>query len=85
MNRDKALSILEIAVIVILALVPLSVSLPYRVNIFISWEGAYRMSHGELPFRDFGTSLGGMYWVIPAIFFKIFGTQMIMIPMRTGS
>ena len=35
------------------------------------------MSKGQLPFRDFGTPLGGMYWVIPAIFFKIFGTQMI--------
>jgi len=35
------------------------------------------MSRGQLPFRDFGTPLGGMYWVIPAIFFKIFGPKLI--------
>jgi hypothetical protein len=53
--------------------VPLFIRLPYRVNIFLSWEGAYRLSEGQLPFRDFGIPLGGMYWVIPAIFFKLFG------------
>ena len=64
-------------IIVLLACVPLFIHLPYRVNIFLSWEGAYRMSHGQLPFRDFGIPLGGMYWVIPAIFFKLFGSQLI--------
>jgi hypothetical protein len=63
----------EVLIILLLACVPLFVHLPYRVNIFLSWEGAYRMSRGQLPFRDFGTPLGGMYWVIPAIFFKLFG------------
>ena len=67
----------EVLLIVLLACVPLFIHLPYRVNIFLSWEGAYRMSHGQLPFRDFGIPLGGMYWVIPAIFFKILGAQMI--------
>jgi hypothetical protein len=67
----------EVLIIVLLACVPLLLHLPYRVNIFLSWEGAYRMSKGQLPFRDFGTPLGGMYWVIPAIFFKLFGPKMI--------
>jgi hypothetical protein len=66
----------EVAIIVLLACVPLFIHLPYRVNIFLSWEGAYRMSKGQLPFRDFGTPLGGVYWVIPAIFFKLFGAQL---------
>jgi hypothetical protein len=66
----------EVAIIVLLACVPLFIHLPYRVNIFLSWEGAYRMSKGQLPFRDFGTPLGGVYWVIPAIFFKLFGPQL---------
>ena len=35
------------------------------------------MSNGQIPFRDFGTPLGGMYWVIPAIFFKVFGPKLI--------
>lgn len=67
----------EVSIIVLLACVPLFIHLPYRVNIFLSWEGAYRMSQGQLPFRDFGLPLGGMYWVIPALFFKIFGAKMI--------
>ena len=67
----------EVLVILLLACVPLFIHLPYRVNIFLSWEGAYRMSRGQLPFRDFGTPLGGMYWVIPAIFFKLFGPKLI--------
>src|ERR1700743_2650779 len=73
----KILTRIEILLIVVLAAVPLFTTFPYRINIFLSWEGAYRMSHGQLPFRDFGIPLGGMYWVIPAIFFKIFGPQMI--------
>ncbi|HVS97743.1 MAG TPA: hypothetical protein VHE54_14715 [Puia sp.] len=67
----------EVFIIVALACAPLFIHLPYRVNIFLSWEGAYRMSRGQLPFRDFGIPLGGMYWVIPAIFFRIFGPAMI--------
>ncbi len=73
----RLLSTVEILVIVLLACVPLFATFPYRVNIFLSWEGAYRISEGQLPFRDFGTPLGGMYWVIPGIFFKIFGAQLI--------
>jgi hypothetical protein len=67
----------ELFVIFLLAIVPLFIRMPYRVNIFLSWEGAYRMSQGQLPFRDFGIPVGGMYWVIPAIFFKLFGPAMI--------
>jgi hypothetical protein len=35
------------------------------------------MVKGQVPFRDFGMPVGYMYWVIPAIFFKLFGVQMI--------
>jgi hypothetical protein len=75
--KESYLYTAEVLIIVLLACVPLFATFPYRVNIFLSWEGAYRISQGELPFRDFGTPLGGMYWVIPGIFFKIFGAQMI--------
>jgi len=76
-TQSNYLKIAEISIITLLASVPLFATFPFRVNIFLSWEGAYRMSQGELPFRDFGLPMGGMYWVMPAIFFKIFGTQMI--------
>ena len=76
-RKDKFFSVLEIFIIVLLAIVPLFMTFPYRVNIFLSWEGAYRLSQGQVPFRDFGIPMGYMYWVIPALFFKIFGAQMI--------
>lgn len=76
-KKEKLFSLLEISIIVLLAIVPLFVSFPYRINIFLSWEGAYRLSEGQIPYRDFGMPLGYMYWVIPALFFKIFGPQMI--------
>jgi len=76
MNRNLAAKA-EILFIVLLACVPLFIRLPYRVNIFLSWEGAYRISEGQLPFRDFGTPLGGMFWVVPALFFKVFGPKLI--------
>jgi hypothetical protein len=76
-RKIRVFAWLEIACIVLLAIVPLFLTFPYRVNIFLSWEGAYRMSQGQIPYKDFGMPLGYMYWVIPAIFFKIFGTQLI--------
>ena len=76
-KKNKLFSAIEIFIIVALACIPLFGSFPYRVNIFLSWEGAYRLSQGEIPYRDFGMPLGYMYWVIPALFFKLFGTQMI--------
>lgn len=78
MNRLKRiLSFAELLIIVVIALIPLFPNLPYRLNSYLSWEGAYRMANGQVPFRDFGMPLGYMYWVIPAFFFKIFGAQMI--------
>ncbi|MBC9910089.1 hypothetical protein [Chitinophaga varians] len=68
---------LEIMIIVLLALVPLFTTFPYRVNIFLSWEGAYRLSSGQVPFKDYGSPLGYGFWIIPALFFKIFGPQLI--------
>jgi len=76
-RRSKLFTILELGIIVLLAVVPLFLTFPYRVNIFLSWEGAYRLSEGQVPYRDFGMPLGYMYWVVPALFFKIFGAQLI--------
>lgn len=76
-QRLRLLSLLELALIIGLACVPLFVTFPYRVNIFLSWEGAYRLSQGQVPYRDFGMPMGYMYWVVPALFFKVFGPQLI--------
>lgn len=73
----RILSAAEVLLIVAIALIPLFPNLPYRLNIYLSWEGAYRMANGQMPFRDFGMPVGYIFWVIPAFFFKIFGAQMI--------
>lgn len=73
----RILSLVEIGLILLIAIAPVFASFPYRNNIFLSWEGAYRLSEGQIPFKDFGMPVGYMYWVIPAIFFKIFGAQLI--------
>lgn len=38
----------------------------------ITFEGAYRLFLGQVPFRDFGTPVGPVSFLIPALFFKLF-------------
>jgi hypothetical protein len=70
---DWHITLLQFVTIAGFSLVPLLVNLPYRVNIFLSWEGAYRLYLGQMPFRDFGMPLGFGYFAVPALFFKLFG------------
>ena len=65
-----------ILIIVGLAIIPLLTNLPYRINIFLSWEGAYRLYLGQVPFKDFTLPLGYSFWLIPALFFKLFGPSL---------
>lgn len=76
-KNQRLLSILEISFVIIFAVIPLFVSFPFRLNIFLSWDGAYRISQGQMPYKDFGLPLGYGYWLIPALFFKMFGPDMI--------
>ncbi len=68
---------LVLGTILIFSLLPLLIKLPFRVNIYVTWEGAYRMYLGQLPYKDFGMPLGYGFWIIPFVFFKIFGPYMI--------
>jgi hypothetical protein len=77
MMSDRKISFLEWFLIIVFSIFPIFLSFPYRVNIFLSWEGAYRMSEGQIPFRDFGIPLGYMFWVIPAFFFKLLGPSLV--------
>jgi hypothetical protein len=70
---EKQLFGLELIIGLVFCLAPLLFNNPYRINIFLSWEGAYRMYLGQMPFRDYSLPMGYGYWVIPAVFFKIFG------------
>jgi hypothetical protein len=70
---DRTISLSSYALIVITSIIPLFLEFPYRINLFLAWEGAYRMSNGEIPYRDFGSPVGYGFWILPAIFFRIFG------------
>lgn len=67
----------EWLLIVGFCIIPLFVKFPFRINLFLAWEGAYRLAEGQVPFRDFGMPLGFGFWIIPALFFKVLGYQMI--------
>jgi hypothetical protein len=73
---DRQLFLFEILIALVFCFAPLLYNNPYRLNIFLSWEGAYRLYLGQIPFRDFSLPMGYGYWVIPALFFKIFGPYM---------
>lgn len=77
LNHPVIPSALEVLIIVVLAMVPLLMSFPYKVGIYLTWEGAYRISEGQIPFRDFGLPMGGFYWIIPALFVKLFGPGLL--------
>jgi hypothetical protein len=70
---DKNAVRLEYFLIVITAVLPLFFNYPYRINLFLAWEGAYRMSIGQIPYQDFGSPVGYGFWLLPALFFKLFG------------
>lgn len=74
--KNRHLDIIAYTFAAIIIFIPLFVVFPYRINIFLSYEGAYRLSIGQIPYRDFGLPMGFMYWAIPAIMFKIFGPFM---------
>jgi hypothetical protein len=80
LNHSKYTSryelLLALTIIVGFAVIPLLTNLPYRVNIFLSWEGAYRLYLGQVPFKDFALPLGYGFWLIPALFFKLFGPHL---------
>lgn len=69
----KQILILELGIILLFSVLPLLTDLPFRVNIFLTWEGAYRMYLGQFPFKDFGMPLGYGFWIIPYLSFKVFG------------
>src|SRR6188768_4514351 len=72
-QRDRIFTAAEILLIIAVSVVPLFVTPTYRINIFLSWDGAFRLSEGQIPYKDFGLPMGFGYWLIPSLFFSIFG------------
>ncbi len=76
LRHRSNLLVVELFVVVATALLPLFFDLSYQINLYMIWEGAYRLSLHELPYRDFGIPMGIYGWVIPAVFFKVFGASL---------
>ncbi|MCC6833646.1 MAG: hypothetical protein IT213_01560 [Cytophagales bacterium] len=66
----------ELLPIVVTSLLPLFFDLSYQINLYMIWEGAYRLSLHQLPYKDFGIPMGIYGWVMPALFFKMFGASL---------
>src|SRR6266850_7919255 len=73
LERPYSFVLIDLVLVLPFLLLPLVVKLPYRVNIFLTYEGAYRMFLGQVPFRDYGQPVGFGFWLIPLLFFKLFG------------
>ena len=43
----------------------------------IIWDGAYRISEGLLPYKDFGIPLGPLSFYLPSFLFSLFGPSWI--------
>lgn len=71
--KKHVLAVIELTPAIIAAILPLFVSLSYQINLYLTWEGAYRLYEGQIPYRDFGIPMGYTYWILPTIFFHLFG------------
>ncbi len=67
---------LQLGLITVFVLIPLFVQVPFKINLFLAWDGAYRISVGQIPFKDFSLPMGFGFWIIPAAFFKLFGATL---------
>ncbi len=70
---ERQLFFIEFFFIIAFSIFPLFFTLPFRDNLYLTWEGSYRLYLGQIPFKDFGMPLGFGFFIFPTIFFKIFG------------
>lgn len=74
---EKYFTVGSVGIMLIFSIIPLFLEMPYRVNLYVTYEGAYRMWLGQIPFRDFGMPIGYGFWLIPYLSFLLFGPYMI--------
>jgi hypothetical protein len=63
-------AVLSFCLIVIISIFQLR-DIVYFRDYAITFEGAYRLFLGQIPYRDFGSPVGPASFIIPAILFKI--------------
>ena len=70
---NKYTRYLSFILIIGFSLMPLFFSLPFRIHLDMSWEGAYRLYLGQVPYKDFGMPIGYGFFIFPLLAFYIFG------------
>jgi hypothetical protein len=70
---DRTFLILSYCSILAFSAFPLLFSLPFRIHLDLPYEGAYRMYLGQVPFKDFGIPFGYGFFIVPTLFFHLFG------------
>jgi hypothetical protein len=73
---EKGIRYAQIVIVFIFSIIPLFIQMPFKINLFLAWEGAYRLSLGQIPYKDFYLPMGFSFWIIPGVFFKFFGPYM---------
>lgn len=68
---------LTAGVVFVFCILPVFFSLPFRVHIYLPFEGAYRFYLGQSPYQDFGMPFGYAFFLFPVLFFKVFGPGFI--------
>ena len=71
--NKQAFLILSYISIVLFSIFPLFFSLPFRIHIDLTFEGAYRLYLGQAPYVDFGMPFGYGFFIVPTLFFHLLG------------
>lgn len=72
----RQMNILQMFIILFFVSIPLFVQLPFKINLFLAWDGAHRISIGQIPYKDFYLPMGFGFWLLPALVFKVFGASL---------
>lgn len=70
---NKYTRYLSFILIIGFSLIPLFFNLPFRIHLDMSWEGAYRLYLGQVPYQDFGMPIGYGFFIFPLLTFFVFG------------
>jgi hypothetical protein len=75
--KDRTFINLSYAFIILFSIFPLLFNLPFRIHLDLPFEGAYRMYLGQMPFKDFGIPFGYAFFLLPTLFFHLFGPSLV--------
>ncbi|MEQ9412778.1 MAG: hypothetical protein RIF39_03050, partial [Cyclobacteriaceae bacterium] len=73
---NNSLKLLQVGIILTISILPIFFKYPFKINLFLAWEGAYRLYLGQIPHAEYYLPMGFGFWIIPALFFRLFGPSL---------